>query len=202
YFPYTSNTTQHPLREIKTTEKFLPHHMGNKKSKKAAILAMSSLANTQLAARFASLFASEGTVSALKSIATAGDTKDRSIATEALQKALESIAERYTAENRSGEAEDALNEALELKERALGSEHPDIPRTLDRLAELYKAHGRYHLADALLRRPLAIKEKIYGADDPTVATTLKSLSEVCKLEGNSAAADPLYKRALTIDEKA
>ncbi len=201
YFTLSYNHQQLRLQEIQTIEKFIPHLLGNEKSKKAAILAMSSLANTGLAAHFASLFASEGTVSALKSIATTGDTRERGIATEALQSALEIIAERYNVENRSTEAEDALREALELKEKALGNDHPDVPRTMDRLAELYKAHGKYVLCDALLKRSLSIKEKLYGPDDPTVATTLKNLADIYKLEGNAAGAEPLYNRALSIDEK-
>jgi hypothetical protein len=127
YFTFSYNQQQLRLQEIQTIEKFIPHLMGNEKSKKAAILAMSSLTNTKLAARFASLFASEGTVSALKSIATTGDTKDRSIATEALQKALETIAQRYALENKSNEA-DALNESLEQKEQAASGEQGEALR--------------------------------------------------------------------------
>ncbi|HEY9867919.1 MAG TPA: tetratricopeptide repeat protein [Candidatus Obscuribacterales bacterium] len=201
YFTYSYNQQQLRLQEIQTIEKFIPHLLGNEKSKKAAILAISSLTNTKLAARFASLFASEGTVSALKSIATTGDTKDRTIATEALEKALETVAERYNFENRYSEAEQAYQEALELKEQSLGPNHPDIPRTLDKLAELYKANGKYEPAIALLKRSLNTKEKLYGPEDPTVATTLKSLADLYRLQGRYAEAEPLAKRALAIDEQ-
>jgi tetratricopeptide (TPR) repeat protein len=201
YFTYSYNQQQLRLQEIQTIEKFIPHLLGNEKSKKAAILAISSLTNTKLAARFASLFASEGTVSALKSIATTGDSKDRTIATEALEKALETVAERYNFENRYGEAEQALREALELKEQSLGPDHPDIPRTLDKLAELYKANGKFEPAIALLSKSLKTKERLYGPEDPTVATTLKSLADLYRLQGRYAEAEPLAKRALAIDER-
>src|SRR4030095_2171038 len=52
YFTFTYNQQQLRLQEIQTIEKFIPHLIGSEKSKKAAILAMSSLANTELAARF------------------------------------------------------------------------------------------------------------------------------------------------------
>lgn len=201
YFTYSYNQQQLRLQEIQTIEKFIPHLLGNEKSKKAAILAISSLTNTKLAARFASLFASEGTVSALKSIATTGDTRDRTIATEALEKALETVAERYNFESRYSEAEQAYREALELKEQSLGPDHPDIPRTLDKLAELYKANGKYEPAIALLIKSLKTKEKLYGPEDPTVATTLKSLADLYRLQGRYAEAEPLAKRARAIDEK-
>jgi tetratricopeptide (TPR) repeat protein len=140
-------------------------------------------------------------VSALKSIATAGDTRERNIANRALGTALENIGERYNVDNQYEQAENAYKEALELKERTVASDDPDIPRALDKLAEIYRAHGKLRAAESLMERSLAVKEKIYGPDDPAVAGSLKSLAELYRLEGKSGDAEQLTRRAIAIDEK-
>lgn len=188
YFTWSYNQQQLRLQEIQTIEKFIPHLMSNEKSKKAAILAISSLTNTEFAARFASIFASPGTVSALKSIATTGTTTERTIATEALAKALDNIASRYSIENNLAQAEVAGKQALEAKEQALGPDNPEIPNNLDKLAELYKTQGKYAEAEKLIEQSLKLRERLYGADDFRVAETLKNLAELYKLEGKTSEA--------------
>jgi hypothetical protein len=73
------------LAEIQTLEKFMPHLTGDEKSKEIAILAMSSLGNTELAARLATLYPTKGTVSALTTIAQSGDEGNRTVADAALK---------------------------------------------------------------------------------------------------------------------
>jgi len=46
--------------------------------------------------------------------------------------------------------------ALELAERQLGPEHPDVATSLNNLAELYREQGRYAQAEPLQKRALAI----------------------------------------------
>ncbi|MDZ4834637.1 MAG: hypothetical protein SGJ27_12735 [Candidatus Melainabacteria bacterium] len=76
---YQYNQQQIKLQEAQTVEKFIPHLMGNDTSKRMAILAMKTLVNTDLAAKYAAMFPSEGTLSALKTIAKNGDNQDRRI---------------------------------------------------------------------------------------------------------------------------
>ena len=73
--------------ELQTVEKFFPHlASGNEKEKEAAILAVSSLGNTELAAKLATLFGGAGANAALTSIAASSDpsSKDRLVAQTAL----------------------------------------------------------------------------------------------------------------------
>lgn len=76
---YQYNQEQIKLQEAQTVEKFIPHLMGNDTSKRMAILAMKTLVNTDLAAKYAAMFPSEGTLSALKTIAKNGSTQDKKI---------------------------------------------------------------------------------------------------------------------------
>ena len=73
------NQQQIKLQEAQTIERFIPHLMGNDTSKRMAILAMKTLVNTDLAAKYAAMFPSAGTISALKTIAKNGDSQDKKI---------------------------------------------------------------------------------------------------------------------------
>lgn len=199
YCSNSFNQQQLRLQEIQTVEKFIPHLLGTEKSKQAAIMALNSLTNTKVAARMASMFASEGTVSALRTIAATGDTQDRTIATKAMSAALSNMGERYQEEERYEEAEQAYKKSLALAEETDSSDNADVSYSLDRLAELYKMHGRYKEAEPLLKRALSIRRKAYGEKNLFVAETLKKLSELYSLEGKNKEAQTLLKEAVAID---
>lgn len=82
---YQYNQEQIKLQEAQTIERFIPHLMGNDTSKRMAILAMKTLVNTDLAAKYAAMFPSEGTMSALKTIEKTGDSRDKKIVSKTYQ---------------------------------------------------------------------------------------------------------------------
>ncbi len=88
YCTYTYNQQQLKILQVQTIGSFIPHLMGNEQSKKAAILALSSMTNTETASEFAQIFASSGTVSALQSMSKTGSDKDKAIASNALSSAF------------------------------------------------------------------------------------------------------------------
>ncbi|WP_437932533.1 tetratricopeptide repeat protein [Sorangium sp. So ce291] len=92
--------------------------------------------------------------------------------------------------------------ALELREKALGPEHPDVASALNTLTVLLWAKGDYVTAEPLVRRALAIREKALGPEHPDVAQSLNNLAALLNAKGDRAAAEPLYRRALGIREKA
>jgi hypothetical protein len=151
-FTYTYNEQQLKLQQIQTLEKFIPHLTGSEKSKRAAILAIQSLGNTRLAAKVASIFASEGTVSALQSIARTSDSKEKAIISGALSKTLDNLAERYAFENKYGQAVAAYKEALSIKEASQTPNHAEITDNLLKLAALYESHGDRVMAAELRKR--------------------------------------------------
>jgi tetratricopeptide (TPR) repeat protein len=197
YCTYTYNQQQIRIQECQTIEKFIPHLMGNEQSKKAAILALSTLINYETASKFAAIFASSGTVSALQSLSQNGTEKDKLIATQALSSALQNLADR---ESKLSSIEQDYKKAL--AERAEQSNvDRDEPYKLNKLAQLYIIRGQYNFAEPLLKRSLALREKTYGNDNPELVETLKSLAELYQLSGKSEQAEVTLKRAREIEER-
>ena len=90
-------------------------------------------------------------------------------------------------------------QALAMREKALGSDHTDVAYSLNYLALLNMHRGRYAVADPLFRRSLRIYEKALGPDNPSVATLLNNQAELYQLWGRYLeVTEPLLKRALAI----
>jgi tetratricopeptide (TPR) repeat protein len=98
-------------------------------------------------------------------------------------------------------AEPLLRRALDIDEKSLGAEHPNVARDLNSLATLRKDQNRPAEAEPLLRRALAISEKSGGIEHPHVAICLNNLAVVLVETNRYAEAEPLMRRALAIDEK-
>ena len=60
-----------------------------------------------------------------------------------------------------------LTQALALREKALGPDHPDVATSLNNLAGLYHAQGRYAKAEPLYQRALAIPRRPSAPTIPT-----------------------------------
>ena len=104
-------------------------------------------------------------------------------------------------EGRYREAIPLAEQALAIREKALGPEHPDLAASLHNLAEIYRTLGDYAKAEPLYRRSLAIREKALGPEHPDVATSLNSLAEFSAATGDFQGALALFRRAQTIDGK-
>ncbi|BBD62071.1 peptidase-like protein [Nostoc sp. HK-01] len=92
-------------------------------------------------------------------------------------------------------------QALDIREKVLGKEHPLVATSLNNLAELYRIQGEYQQAEPLYQRSLAIREKILGKEHPDVATSLNNLAVLYDSQGKYQQAEPLYQRSLAIWEK-
>jgi len=91
--------------------------------------------------------------------------------------------------------------ALEMAEKNVGPDHPDVALSLNNLTRLYHDQGKYVQAEPLYKRALAIREKALGANHPSIAESLNNLAELYRSQGKYALAEPLYKRSLAIWEK-
>ncbi len=67
-------------------------------------------------------------------------------------------------------AEPLYQRALQIREKVLGAEHPDVAQSLNNLAELYRAQGLYGQAEPLYQRALQILETVLGAEHPNTKT--------------------------------
>jgi CHAT domain-containing protein/Tfp pilus assembly protein PilF len=106
--------------------------------------------------------------------------------------------------NRAGKFDEAIaivERGLEIRERVLGPEHPDVAKSLTYLANLCLRKGNYVRAEPLYQRALTIQMKSLGPEHPYVAHTLNNLAAFYRSKGDYAKAEPLYERALAIKEK-
>jgi CHAT domain-containing protein/Tfp pilus assembly protein PilF len=133
------------------------------------------------------------------SLSTSGETQPKSLPDEAVP-LIEKANELYDA-GRYEEAIPHAKRSLEIRERVLGRDHPDVAVSANNLAELYRIVGRYAEAEPLYKRSLDIKERVLGRDHPDVATSLNNLANLYHDTGRYAEAEPLYKRSLDIKER-
>ena len=98
------------------------------------------------------------------------------------------------------EAEEFFRKALEIADRTLGPEHPDLMLLLSDLTRLYLRKSAFGSAEPLLLRLLEIKRS-KGEDHPEVATVLASLANVRQSLGRHESAEQLWRRVLEIRER-
>jgi len=82
----------------------------------------------------------------------------------------------YSDTGRYAEAEPLYQRSLQILEKALGKDHPDVASSLNNLAGLYSDTGRYAEAEPLYQRSLQIREKALGKEHPDVAVSLNNLA--------------------------
>lgn len=100
-----------------------------------------------------------------------------------------------------GKAQALAEQVLELREKTLDPDHPEIAAALNILGVICTARSDYNKAETLLQQALAIYEK-FGNDHPATAEVLDSLAKNYNAKGNYAEAERLARKALSIREKA
>lgn len=98
------------------------------------------------------------------------------------------------------EATDCFRKALDIGDRTLGPENPDLMLLLNDLTRLYLKQSAYAEAEPLLLRLLEMKRS-KGEDHPEVATVLASLATVRQALGRHESAEQLWRRVLEIRER-
>jgi eukaryotic-like serine/threonine-protein kinase len=96
------------------------------------------------------------------------------------------------------ESEKITKNALAIRQRALGSDHPDIAQTLDDLGQLARERTHYEEAIARHREALAMRRKLLQPDDPAVAESLSNLALALRERGQFDEAEPLVTEAIAI----
>jgi len=101
----------------------------------------------------------------------------------------------YRAEKNYKDSEVALNKALSIRERGLGTDADCTGVTLNNLAELYFDQGRIDLAEATYKRALKSAERA-GSDAEHAAKVFNNLGAFYYSQKQFATAEPYLRRAL------
>ncbi len=99
------------------------------------------------------------------------------------------------------EAERLHLRALELRERTLGRDHPQVGSSLNNLANVYKTKGNLDEAQRLYERARAIWEEALGPDHPQVAHCINNLALLHGQRAEYPEAIALYQRVFEIREQ-
>jgi tetratricopeptide (TPR) repeat protein len=99
-------------------------------------------------------------------------------------------------------AQTVLEQAVAIREAALGEEHPDVALTLTYLGTVLRRRGEPARARHVLERALAIRERALGPDHPDVAMTLTHLGTALRDVGDPSGGQAVLERALAIREAA
>ncbi len=98
-------------------------------------------------------------------------------------------------------AEPIYIQAITLKEKALGSDHPDLSEDYYNAGLLCFVQDKYEQAESYLTRSLRIDERTLGADHPELLSTLEHLAEVVFNQGSYEKAEKYYRRFLDLHAK-
>ncbi|NMF81946.1 tetratricopeptide repeat protein [Nodosilinea sp. P-1105] len=111
------------------------------------------------------------------------------------------LAELYYKQGHYTDAEPLLQQALAMRQRLLGDEHPDVATSLNNLAGLYDKQGRYTDAEPLFQDALAMYKRLLGDEHPDVATSLNNLAGLYDKQGRYTDAEPLFQDALAMRQR-
>src|SRR5262249_14499770 len=93
-------------------------------------------------------------------------------------------------------------QALEVRKKTLGENHPDYALSLRNLATLYWDMEDYAKALPLPQQALEVTKKTLAENQPGYAASLTNLAALYKERGDYAHALPLLRQALDIDTDA
>jgi tetratricopeptide (TPR) repeat protein len=96
------------------------------------------------------------------------------------------------------QAEPLRLEALEIRRKVLGEEHPDTAQSYNNVAFALNAQGKYAAAAEASRKALDICRKVLGAEHPLTATSYNTLGLNLHPQGQYAAAEDSFRKALAI----
>ena len=116
--------------------------------------------------------------------------------------AINNLADLCHSEGDLGEAERLHTRALEIRQRALGDEHPAVGQSVNNLAVLLMDQRRVAEALPLLRRAAKLAKAQLGGKHAHYATALSNLAAGLEQNGLHDEARKHLKRALGINKRA
>ncbi len=93
-------------------------------------------------------------------------------------------------------AETLFLEALDLRRRELGNEHPLVIESLNNLGVILGIQGRLDDAEPLFREALELRRKLFGDASQHVAESLHNLAALLTEKSDYEGAETLYREAI------
>lgn len=94
-----------------------------------------------------------------------------------------------------------LTKSLQIKEKVLGFEHPEIAKSLHYLADLYVEHGKYNSSELMYKRVISIRDKLLGEEHPDTLSSYNNLASVYINQNRFVEAFEMCHKVLQIREK-
>ena len=91
--------------------------------------------------------------------------------------------------------------ALNIQEKVLGKDHPDVANSYNNIGSVYSDMGDYPKALDFYTKALNIREKVLGKDHPTTAISYNNIGSVYSNMSNYPKALEFFTKALNIKEK-
>jgi tetratricopeptide (TPR) repeat protein len=98
-------------------------------------------------------------------------------------------------------AEPLYQEALRIRKKVFGNEHPNTALSLSNLGSLYYSMREYSKAQPIYQEALLIRRKVLGREHPETALSLNNLALLYQDMGEYAKAESLDQEALRIWQK-
>jgi len=92
-------------------------------------------------------------------------------------------------------------QALAIREKLHGKDHPDVGPSLINIGNILQTQGKYAEAMGYCLQALVIEEKAYGRDHPKIADCYNNIGIVLNAQSKYAEAMEYYLQALAIREK-
>ena len=99
------------------------------------------------------------------------------------------------------EAEPLLQNALAMRKKLLGDEHPSVATSLNDLATLYEKKGLYSEAEPLFQEALTMRKRLLGNEHYDIAQSLNNLAGLYVNRGRYNEAEPLLQDALAMTKR-
>jgi tetratricopeptide (TPR) repeat protein len=115
--------------------------------------------------------------------------------------AANNLANALYAQGRYGEAETMYRETLAVRQRVLGSEHPETLQTANDLAIALYAQGKYGEAEPMHRETLAVRQRVLGSEHPEMLNTAYNLANALNAQGKHGEAETMYRETLAVRQR-
>ncbi|MBV9786738.1 MAG: tetratricopeptide repeat protein [Chloroflexi bacterium] len=100
-----------------------------------------------------------------------------------------------------GEAQTYLEQAVALRQRILGRNHPDTALSINNLGYVFWTEGQYTAAQGYFEQALAIRQHVLGTDHPDTTRSLNNLAVILWEQGWYAAARGYHEQVLAIRQR-